>query len=332
MEMGFLKRIKRQHDTKPVLTCGIIGSGPLSDRLASAYRQCEDVRLTGICSIEDAEDIIRRDGIQAVEVTGPLTEQITIARECLRAGIFASIDPPAGLDTIEELHALAESHHTNVRFRLTALYYPPYSEVKRLVNEDHLARPICLKLVTKRGKGTEFPQELDPLKWIMENELGFLSLAQWLMGPIGKVYAKQLRKGGVAGPGSCLVMWKYSNHHQFGYLQLDFCPELHVRTFDDPVYRSIELTCQGGIIMATRGEGQLLRMPAVLVRGKSTATSFEMVPDDWSEVYVNLARETYRYLVNRHPIIGGHDAARNSARLADAAIRSHENGDEVKLI
>ena len=327
--MGFLEKIREKGKSDSVVRAAILGTGPLAERLIAGYKQCEGVELMANQPIERADAVLGTPGLQSVEIVAPPAERVRIAAKCLSAGLFTSIDPMPDPQAIEYLRALAGKHHCSLRFRLYPLYYPPYREVKRLVDEDHLSRPVCLKLLVRRGKGTEMTEGLDPLQWILEHELGYLALSGWLMGDVRNVYARQAKRDGTGAPGSTVIMWKYADHHQFGYLQLDFCPGLHVRTFTDPVHRVLELTLLGGVIMVTRGEGQLLRMPAVIVRGRSTTTAFELVPDDWREVYTSLARETYEHLVKNRPIAGTAEVTDSSLRIARAAMKSREQGEEV---
>ena len=192
-----------------------------------------------------------------------------------------------------------------------------------------MGQPLCLKLAVRRGEGTLLPEGFDPLAWIEEHELGYVALSHWLLGPVAKVYMRQPRGKPGPAPASTLIMWKYAEIHQYGYLQMDFCPELHIRTSTDPVHRFLELALVGGVIMVTRGEGQLLRMPVVIIRGKTTATSLETVPDDWREVYANLARETHAHLTGEKPMAATTQLATSSLNLVKAARQSLSQGEEV---
>ena len=344
--MGMWERLKGREAGPPV-KAAVVGEGPEAGRLASAYELTAGVETVGSeilqpadgvvrapvvrpASLASFETVIRTAGLRAVEIVAPVAERYDLAAAALKAGLFTSVEAPAGLDQLLELGRLADTYGVPVRIRLGPLYYPPYQEARRLVNEEAVGRPMALKLLVRRGRGTELAAGLDPGAWIMEHELGFIALAPWLIGPIAKVYARLDRPGG-ENPPSALVMWKYSGLHQYGHLQVDFCPGLHVRTFTAPVHRFLELTCVGGTIMVTRGEGQLLRMPALLVRGKSTTTSLEMVPDDWREVYKNLARETVKIINDGAAPLSTPAVAAEAVRLVQSAISSAQQGDETGL-
>jgi predicted dehydrogenase len=327
--MGLLEKIRQRGKGGSVAKGAILGTGPLAELLAAGYGKCEGAELIASQPIEKADAVLGTPGLQFVEIVAPVEERLRIAEKCLGAGLFTSLDPMPDQEAMESLKSLAARQNCSMRYRLYPLYYAPYREVKRLVDEDHLSRPICLKLLLRRGMGAETSGGEDPLQWVLEHELGFLALSGWLMGDVKKVYARQVKRAGKESPGSAVIMWKYADHHQFGYLQLDFSPGLHVRTSTEPIHRFLELTLLGGIIMVTRGEGQLLRMPPVVVRGRSTTTAFELVEDDWREVYTSLALETYEHLVKNRPIAGTAEVTDSSLRIALAAMKSREHGEEV---
>jgi len=327
----------------------VVGDGAEAERLAGAYWVNRDVELAhaelvshgdGVirkpvvksAGLDRLDEVIRTPGLEAIEVVAPVEDRAAAAAACLKAGLFTSVEAPPDLNQLGELKDLAKSYGVGLRIRLLPLYYPPYREMRRLVGEDAVGSPLSLKLVTRRGKGTELPEPLDRAAWIAQHELGFLSLAQWLLGPIDKVHARIGDVSTNSTPASSVIAWKYRTQHQYGYLQLDFCPGLHVRTFHEPVHRTVELTGIGGVILANRGEGQMYRTPALIVRGKSTTTAFEMIPDDWSEVHANLARETVAALRKGKRVAGHANVAMDALRLVEAARTSAEQGDEAPFV
>ena len=174
--------------------------------------------------LERTDAVLAAAHLRSAVIVAPSGERARIADKSLPAGLIASVDPIPDPQAMEDPRVLAGRYRSTLRFRLHLLHYPPYREVKRLVAEDHLSRPICLRLPVRRGKGTEIPEGLDPLQWILEHEPGFLALSGWPMGATLKFHARQAKRGGKEAPGSAEIMWKYAGHHQFGYLQLDSCP------------------------------------------------------------------------------------------------------------
>jgi predicted dehydrogenase len=316
--MTIWNRIRGIEDPLAPLSALVAGSGPEAERLAAALRAEPGVTVTAAAG-EEALAAIRRREVALVEIALPAAEAKPLAEEALRAGLFVSTCCPPNRADLRGLADLADQNHATLRIRLNPFYYPPYREMKRLLDDDAVGRPVTLKMTVRRGKGTVLPAELSPAAWIAEHELGFLALAGWMVGTAEKAFGRLEPILTNGTPASSLLAWKFAGRHQYGYLQLDFCPKLHVRTFTEPVHRALELTGLGGIIFATRGEGQLLRSPALIVRGKSTTTAFEILPDDWREVYPALAREAIAAVRSSAPVLATADRALEALKILELA-------------
>ena len=72
-------------------------------------------------------------------------------------------------------------------------------------------------------------------------------------------------------------------------------------------------------------------MPALLVRGKSTATSFEMIEDDWREVYSALASEVVGFIRGEKKISAKVDDLLYAIELVEAGRESSENSADRKV-
>jgi predicted dehydrogenase len=345
--MSVIDRILGKEKSPDPIKIAVVGEGMEAGLLAAAYEVNQDAELVG-CEIKSygdgvirqpvietpplgsLEDILLTTGLEAIEIVALENERTKLAKTAIKAGLMVSMEAPINEEELNELSSLASAYNVPLRFRLHSFYYPPYMEMKRIVSGDGLGRPVSLKMTVRRGKGTEVPENHDPFTWIRQNELGFLALAGQLMGDIELVYTNtSTSKNGTPAP--LMIMWKYKSEHQYGYIQLDFCPDLHIRTFTDPVHRAMELTCIGGLAFATRGEGQMHRMPALSIRGKSTTTAFEVIEDDWRAVYKNMANETVNVLRGKKKVKDLKRAVTDSFKLIEAAKRSFEKGDEVKL-
>ena len=324
--MSFKDRFLGRIEAKPRLKWGLIGQGVEAERLRAAY-QAEGAELIGQAAAAAADEVIRAPGLQAVEVVAPPEAQTQVARRCLAAGLHTSIGAPLALDLrdADDLIRAASAHHTILRVRNHLLYYEPVFKAKQLLADHALGRLMTLKLMVKYGQGCDTAGAENRADWILRRETGFLALSQYFFGPAAKVHAR-LEPGA-----SSVLMWKYQEHYQYGYLQLDFCPGLHVRTFTDPVSRWIEITGTGGMLFIPRGEGQLLRGPALMVRGRETTTAYEMVQDDFRQVWPNLAREMFQVVYLRQPVRSDAALSRQALLLALLAGQSASRKDEVAL-
>ena len=321
--MSFKDRLLGRVEARPRLRWGLIGGGQEAERLKRAY-QAEGAELLAEAAAERADEVIRAPEVQAVEIVAEPEAQTAIARRCLQAGLHASIGAPISLTLgdADDLIRAAVAHQVCLRVRNHLLYYEPVFKAKHLLDDRAIGRLMTLKLMVKYGQGSDTAGAENRAEWILRLETGSLALASYFFGETAKVHARL-----EPGPSS-VVMWKYRENYQFGYLQLDFCPRLHVRTFTEPIARWIEITGTAGMLFIPRGEGQLLRGPALMVRGRDTTTAYEMVQDDFRQVWPNLAREMIRAVFQRRPVRSDGALSRQALALALAAAESAEAGDE----
>lgn len=295
----------------------VIGEGPPAERLAAAYGENPHTALAAMAPPDKAQEILAIPGLKGVEITASGSPGLEIALQSLKKGFFTSVELPEDSDKLRQLQETAVVAGTTLRIRMLPLYYPPYRELKKLVAQDHIGRPINLRLSVKWGRGLAGPG-VKPREALIR-EAGFLALAPWIMGPVAEVYAR-IEEGLESGhTPSAVVAWKHEERSRYGYLQLDFCPQLHIRSEDQPVHRMIQLTGLGGIVTASRGEGQLMRAPALTIRSKNATTSFETLPDKWSEVYTGLAAELAAVVRKRKPVLASPEKALTALNMLETA-------------
>jgi len=325
--MSFKDRFLGRVEAKPALRWGLIGEGLEAERLRAAY-QAEGAELIAQAPAAGADEVIRASNLQAVEVVAQPELQTQIALRCLTAGLHTSIGAPLALDLrgADDLIRASTGHHVILRVRNHLLYYDPVLKAKQLLENRAVGRLMTLKLMVKYGKGCDTAGAEPRADWILRRETGYLALSAYFFGPAAKVHAR-LEPGA-----SSVLIWKYQESYQFGYLQLDFCPGLHVRTFTEPIARWIEITGTGGMLFIPRGEGQLLRGPALMVRGRDTTTAYEMVQDDFRQVWPNLAREMIQVVRQPRPVRSNAALSRQALLLALSAGQSAGCRDEVALL
>lgn len=293
----------------------------------SAY-QAEGATLAAQAPVERGEEVFRATGLHAVEIVAEPEAQGRLAERCLSAGIHTSLGAPLALNLTQadQLIRLAASRGVVLRVRNPFLYYPPVLKAKQLLAEESLGRLETLKLMVKYGRGLNLSADSLGAEWWLGRESAFLALAAYFFGPVAKVYAN-------FQPGaSSILMWKYQEHHQYGYLQLDFCPGLHVRTFTEPMARWIELTGTSGMLLIPRGEGQMLRGPALMLRGRDTTIAYEMLEDDFRQVWSQMAREMVQVVFQGRAVRSDGTIFRQALALALAGIQSAAEHQEINLV
>jgi predicted dehydrogenase len=329
--MGFWKRLITGAEEKPRLRLAFVGEGGDKDGLRQAYREHPRAEIVAEEPLPRAGEAIKMPGVRAAEIFAGPGEAAEAAMACLEAGIHVSVPAPLAtdLEQADELIAAARRHQAIIRVRQPWLYYEPFTKAREIIASGQAGWISTLKL-TLKVTGVSDP-ELDRSRWLIENESSYLGLAEYLAGPVAKVYAQLDSKATHGIPCTNLVMWKYRERHRYGYLQIDFTPGLHVRTFTEPIHRAAEITGNAAKIFINRGEGQLLRQPALLVRGRDRTIVYELIKDDWREVWPAMAQDMISAaLLGKGPRSGA-DQARSALRLALAARESSRNGEEIPL-
>ena len=327
--MGFWERLISGAEEKPKLRLVFLGEGGDKDRLLNAYREHPQAEIAAEVPRERADEAIRTGGIQAAEIFAPPEQAADLARACFQAGIHASVPAPLAMtmEKADELIAAARRHQVTLRVRQPSLYYDPFIKAKEIIASGQAGWITNLKLMLKITSVDD--PELDRADWLIANETSYLGLAEYLVGPVEKVYARLEAKSTNGIPCTNLVMWKYREKHQYGYLQIDFAPGLHVRTATVPIHRSAEITGNAAKIFINRGEGQLLRQPALMVRTRDRTTAYELIKDDWRDVYPAMAQDMISAVLLGKGPRSNAELARRALRLALAAKKSSVKREEI---
>ncbi len=158
------------------INCAVIGVGYLGRFHAQKYQKIENVRLIGVCDINQAAcDAVARElnvtsyydyrelfgVVDAVSIAATTSQHYDIARECIAAGIHVLIEKPITKTVVEadELIALAEKH--NVKLQVGHL---ERFNSARLALEEHLDNPMFIesqRLAPFNPRGTDVNVILD---------------------------------------------------------------------------------------------------------------------------------------------------------------------------
>ena len=298
-------------------------------RLEASYLADPKTQIIFSGAAEDLKKVVRTSNVELVEVFAPVEQRADLCGICLDAGVNVSVAMPPATDPekIEVLKRQAEQRSKFVRVRNYCLYYEPYQKAGELIAEEKIGWATMLRLVVKHKQipGKDFNRG----QWLLENESGYLSLAEYLYGPVEKIF--MLAGKSQSNPGSILVGLKFKTPHRMGYMLIDFVPELQIRSFGEPVFRQIWATGTAGVIMVNRGEGQLWRAPVLWLRAKDYSRTWEMLKDDWNLVYPTLVEETFSAVRKNQPVVSGLELAKTGLSLAIAAGKSLGEAKEMAV-
>jgi len=328
--MGFWRRLVRLEDRMEPVRVAMVGDRTDErKRLESAYLENPRIRVIFSGSAEGLEKLARTGSAELIEIFAPPESRARLAEICLEARVNVSTGMPPAME-VEQVAALkskAEPRSLVFRVRNECLYYEPYQKAREIIAEGKLGWHTMLRLVVKRQ---QVPAPgYDRGQWFLENESGYLALAEYLFGGVAKVFMLGGRSR--TNPGSILVGFQFRDPHRFGYLLVDFAPELQIRSFNEPVFRQVWATGTAGVLMVNRGEGQLWRAPVLWLRAKDYSRTWEMLKDDWNAVYGSMVEESLAALRQGRPVISGLDLALSGVRYALNAGRSFAQGKEIAV-
>lgn len=329
--MGFWDRLMRLEDRIEPVRVGIVGDDSMERKfMESAYLQSPKARIVFSGSFEECKKALKKGDLELIEIFAPMEKRAELALECLDSGVNVSTGmPPAiGLNEMELLKQKAEMRGKLVRVRNALLYYEAYQKARELLEQEKIGYATMLKLVIKRKEGPG--ENFDIVRWILEKESDYISLAEYFYGPVEKIFSLN-SLGGDGTAGSILLGFKFKTRHRFGYLLLDFAPELQIRTFTEPVFRQVWLTGTAGVIMVNRGEGQLWRVPVLLLRAKDYSHSWEYLKDQWEDIYPAMVNDVFFALRQERALVSGLALAERGMRVALAGGKSITQREEIAV-
>ena len=328
--MGFWQRLVKLEDKVEPVRVAIAGNDCQDrKRLEAAYGADPRTRIIFSGSADEAEKQVLVNNAELVEIFAPIEKRAGLARTCLEAGASVSLDMPPAADPaqIDSLKAIAAQRGKFVRVRNESLYYEPYQKAWELIKDERIGWPSMLRMVIKRKQtpGKDF----DHAAWLLKNESASFALAEYLFGPLSSVFTQAGKSA--SNPGSVLVGMKFKTAHQFGFLLLDFTPDMQMHTLGEPVFRQIWAVGTAGVLMINRGEAQLRREPVFLLRAKDYSRTWEMLKDDWNSVYPAMVEAIYNTLRKGSPLVSNLDLAQSGVRAALAAGKSGGQGQEIAV-
>jgi len=159
------------------------------------------------------------------------------------------------------------------------------------------------------------------------------SLAWYFMGLAEEVHAwigqTELSPGFVLDS-PAIVSWKFPGN-RFGSLEVVNSPELVLDTQHYAQDDRIEITGTKGVIWVTRGHGQMLDVPPVILYCDRRTRTFSDMPVGWEHSFINSTRHFIEaYFKGEPPSLTAWEG-REILRFALAAQESACMGQSVKL-
>jgi predicted dehydrogenase len=293
----------------------IVGCGNISQLNAPGYLQHPRCDMVALCDAmperatrrarewgispriySDFKQVLDDPSIDAVELLTPTwmhADQIVAA---LGADKHVSVQKPLAISVAEADRIAAAVARARTTFRVTEnfLYYPPILKAKELLDSGVIGEPSLVRIHTTRAvQITGQVMELDPDALVWRRDPGrnpggplyddgvhkYATAVLWI-GEIGDISAIVTRGADFLAETPAAAIWRFKGRNCLGVIDYTAAPEMTIRARYYRADEFFEIHGSRGIIWVTRGTGEMLDMPAVvLIRGTETVNY--QVPADW---------------------------------------------------
>jgi predicted dehydrogenase len=338
---------------------GIIGCGQISELHCDAYEGRRDARVVAVSDknrdaanvraaqlglsesadvYTDYQELLSRDDVDIVEILVPhhLHSEMTIA--ALAANKHVSLQKPMtiSLSEADQLVDLAAASSTQLRVIENFIFYPPIQRAKEIIDAGDLGDLTTIRLKSAAGFNQRaWPSPSEQWRYSADQCGGgpmvfddghhkfaiawhFLGLPSLVHSFIGST---------VVGPGARLdcpavITWSYENG-ALGSFEATYSPGMFVETDQYPQDDRIEITGTKGILWVTRGHGNLLDAPPVVVRTGDKTVTYDDMETSWSSSFTQATDHFLR------SIEGGTQALLSPVQARDVlsfALSAEESG------
>jgi len=293
----------------------IVGCGNISQLNAPGYLQHPRCDVVALCDsvperatrrarewgispriYSDFKQVLEDPAIDAVELLTPTwmhADQIVAA---LAADKHVSAQKPLAVSVAEADRIVAAVARARATFRVTEnfLYYPPILKAKELLDSGVIGEPSLVRIHTTRAvQITDQAMEHDPdaLVWRRDPGLNpggplyddgvhkYATAVLWV-GELGDISAIVTRGNEFLSETPAAAIWRFKGRDCLGVIDYTAAPEMTIRARYYKADEFFEIHGSRGIIWVTRGTGEMLDMPpVVLIRGAETVNY--QVPADW---------------------------------------------------
>ncbi|MFN8375888.1 MAG: Gfo/Idh/MocA family oxidoreductase [Anaerolineae bacterium] len=350
------------------LRTGFIGTGRISDLHALEYLQNPRAKIVAVCDqnlelarqrgaawgvpanrvFSNYEDLLALPEVDMVDILLPHHLHHQAAMAAIKAGKHVSLQKPMTLNVQQADELIAAAKAANVIFRVfeNFIFYPPVQLARALVDAGEIGDLLTIRVKSNSGiskTAWEVPGYAQAWRFdYAKNGGGPLAfddghhkfaLAWHFMGMAEEVHA-WIGQTEVA-PGMLLdtpaiISWKFSNN-RYGSLEVVNSPQMEINTIYYAQDDRMELTGTKGVIWTTRGHGNMLDTPPVVLYKDNQTRTFNNVPADWKHSFINATRHFIdAYHKGEVPHLTGEEG-REILRFTLAAQESAQTGKSVRL-
>jgi predicted dehydrogenase len=343
---------------------GVLGAGNIAAMNVKGYLLDPRCDVVAVCDTDevvgrqaaddwgasfstDIDALLGDASIDAIEVLTPTHLHHDHVIAALEAGKHVSVQKPAA-NTIEDtlaMGAAAQRAGRTLRISECFIHYPPLELAKKLVLDGAIGKPTGLRIRTLVGQtDSPFQANLRPegYSWrldkrspgghLFDDMVHKYAMALWLLDlDITSVQAVVRRRDLFMEP--CAVIFEYEDPMVLGTMEVQYAPQLYMRSRYYGADEFFEITGDEGQIWVTRATGEMLDLPPVMLftgnaQGRQT-TEFRDVDADWGAGFVRSSQHFVDSLVNGTPADMSPESAAKVLQLCFAVYRASEIGAPV---
>ena len=342
------------------LNVGIVGCGRITDMHAPGYLRCEQARIHTVCDVAPGlaeqrkaqwgalmattsfDDVLADPDIDLVEIITPHHLHKDMAVAACAAGKHVSLQKPMAMNVAECDAIIAAAERAGVLLKVfeNFVFYPPYVEAKRLIEDGAIGEPLSIRLrIGSAGQGG-WPIPLKSWLWrldssrcgggptIFDDGYHKFSVALELMGPVCSTHAWIDRTFGLIDS-PALISWTHEGG-RVGCIEATMSPHMRIESDYYPIDERVEITGSEGSLLVTSCTARFLPGPPLILRRGTRTTTFDDLRDDWLDSFVDSTQHFVGVIQQGgEPHLTG-QRGRAVLQFVLAALRSAESGEPVR--
>jgi predicted dehydrogenase len=318
-----------------MIKVAIVGCGRISDLHANAYLSHPESVIVAICDpnqdyldmrgelwkvpsrnrFQNIDDLLALDEIDMVELLVPHHLHFEMAKKVIASGKALSLQKPMtiNLEQADELINFANKEKVIFKVFENFVFFPPIAFAKDLIDQGEIGDLLGIRMKSSSGYSpTAWPippatsaWRLDPAACgggplVFDDGHHKFAVAWHFFGKASSVFADigNWQNSGIDSPS--VVSWRHENGG-VGTLEVIFSPEMLVTTKYYAQDDQIEITGTKGVIWVTKGHGQLLSSPPVMMYRDGKLKEINDIEYDWGASFLKSGQHFIDALINNTP-------------------------------
>lgn len=353
------------------LRVGLVGTGRISDLHAIEYLNNERTQIVAVSDVNlesanqraekwgvpqdkvfsDYHDLLSLKQVDLVEILLPHHLHYQATLDAASAGKHISLQKPMALNVNQANEMIAATKKAGVIFKVfeNFIFYPPIVKAKQLIDAGEIGTPLSIRIKSNAAKSPNaWKVQYDSQVWrfdpdtcgggplVFDDGHHKFSIGWFFMGMAEEVHAwineTPINDGVNIGmlDSPAIVSWKFPGN-RVGSLEVVYSPEMVMNTNHYAQDDRIEITGTKGVIWVTRGHGNMLNIPPVVMYKDMQTTTFSDMEVGWEHSFINSTRHFIdAYFKGEPPSLTG-EQGRDILRFTLAAQESARSGQSIKL-